>query len=176
MEKTKEIQLEKKLLTNLLVNKQNFQEAIYDHTFSLVYTIVKSWYPNEVDDIVNDIFVNKLFSIELEKYESIGDNLEGYIAITVRHYCRDLWKAKKKKADLHQQLSLEQHTFPNQSVLDLTVYLEQLTDLQAKAIKLRYYQNLTYFEIQQALQLSSESAVRQHVSRGIKKLKEMLSP
>lgn len=168
--------LEKALSSNLLQDKQVFQELLYCQTFSLVYIIVKSWFPSEVDDIISDIYTNKLLLIDLEKYESISDNLEGYIAITVKHYCQDLWKAKKREEALHNHLSLEQHTSYIQSNLDLDILSKHLSILQTKVIRLRFYENLTYFEIQQALQLPSESSARQHLSRGLKKLKKMLSP
>lgn len=167
--------LEKALSSNLLEDKQAFQEMLYDETFDLVYPIVKSWYPKDVDDIISDIYTDKLLLIKLEKYQSVSD-LEGYVAVTVKHYCQDLWKAKKKEEALYDHLSSEQYTSCIQSNLDFDFLSKHLSVLQTEVIRLRFYENLTYFEIQETLQLSSESSVRQHVSRGLKKLKKILLP
>ena len=53
--------------------------------------------------------------------------------------------------------------------------LEKLPDTQRTAIQLRYFEELSFEEIAQRLQTSSSTA-RQWVSRGMKRLRQMVKP
>jgi RNA polymerase sigma-70 factor (ECF subfamily) len=130
-------------------------------------------------DIAQDVFL-KVY----EKGEVLGKETELRLLYTVaRNKVIDFFRKKKTASlDANQELF---HTIADMSILrpdeqvmqtsdteTLFTLLDQLSDTDREIIIMRYLQELEYSEIAKIVG-KEESNVRQIVSRGIKKLKEL---
>ncbi len=130
---------------------------------------------HQADDITQDVFI-KLYKTILKGKEL--DNIKGWLYKTTIRTCLDFkksfWnKLFSKKENYNILLSEEFKTFEDDNFKNLNKNLKKLPIKQRIAISLRFYKEMKINEIAKEMDIS-ESSVKTHISRGLKKLKKIM--
>lgn len=147
---------------------------LYKRHSSKIYGFIKKRISNEakVAEIYQEVFI-KIHKSKHRFNESFAV-LPWLFTVTRTVLIDELRKDKTLKV---QQTEYEDHLTTKDSspthLIDTTSLLNQLPAQQQKAIELRYIDDKTFNEIADSLNLS-ESNVRQIISRGIKRLRQLV--
>lgn len=144
--------------------------------YRFVYIRVKD--KDEASDIVQDAFIRAFQA--LPRYNDQGKGMLPYLFTVARNLIIN--RSKKKKADLIEYDFLNAHDSGDRTDteailkdtrVDIAYALDKLTETERDVIALKFYGERTYAEIADELG-KREDAVRQHVTRAIKKMREAL--
>lgn len=160
---------------DLMVLYQNGNEdaflALYERHAKRVFGYIKSKVRNE--ELSVDIFQEVFVKIHKSKHlynKSLP--LLPWIFTVTRTTMVDMLR-KKKKSDVESSLDYDIGMTEEDSKVDITPYLSKLPSVQKTALEMRFLEEKTFEEIAILLKTSSPN-VRQIISRGIKRVKQML--
>jgi len=130
---------------------------------------------HQADDIAQDVFI-KLYKTILK--EKKIENLKGWLYKTTIRTCLDFkksfWnKIFSKKEDYDLPVTEEINPFEDNNFKNLNKNLKKLAPKQRIAISLKFYKEMKINEIANFMDIS-ESSVKTHISRGLKKLKKIM--
>lgn len=150
--------------------------ACYAPVYRFVLFRVKD--RDQAEDIVQDVFI-KLF----QKIGTIDDRNQSilpYLFVSARNAVIDRMRQTKPTLDDESLWSLasedptpEQESHLGEAVVQVMKLLSQLSEAEEVAIKMKYLDGLETSEISHILG-KSEEAVRQLLSRGIRKIRTLL--
>ncbi len=164
----------------LMVMYQNGAEnafaELYSRHSSKIYGFLKSriYQVEKIADIYQEVFIKMHRSKHL--YDKSFPVLPWIFTITKSVMIDEIRKDKKSKL-MDDNKNLDQIPATNNDpaeIGDATLLIQKLPDSQKTALQLRYVDDKTFEEISEILNTSSEN-VRQIVSRGIKRLKELIN-
>lgn len=164
----------------LMAMYQNGNETaflvLYERHASKIFSFLKKRLKK--DEVVTDVYQEVFVKIHRAKhlYNKSFPVLPWLFTITKTTMLDELKKGKNFKytdnVDFDQLPTLDAVTASPPS--DLNVFIQKLPESQKTAVQMRYIDEKTFDEIAVSLKTSS-SNVRQILSRGIKRLKELMS-
>ncbi len=154
-------------------------DTLYRTCYAPVYrfVLIRVRSKDEAEDITQDVFIK--FLRILPQYESRGSTLP-YLFTMARNAVIDHYR--KRRPDYNDDAlwalasegpSPEEESALGAEVSKVLKLLDELSDAEEAAIKLRYLDGLSTTEVA-AILLKSEDAVRQILSRGIRRLRYLL--
>lgn len=149
----------------------NYRKEVFSFAFSCVHNI------HQADDIVQDVFI-KLRRTLLKGKEIV--NTKGWLYKTTIRTCLD-WKKsfwnkifyKNESNEKDIPIFNEKDFSQDNNFKNLNINLKKLPTKQRVAISLRFYKDMQINEIANLMQIS-QSSVKTHIGRGLKKLKKFL--
>ena len=63
-------QLLKAIASGKPEDRNRFFRRLYERTFGMLYAIAKKWHRSEAEDVVSDIFAEKIFTIPLPIFKA----------------------------------------------------------------------------------------------------------
>ena len=165
---------------DLMVMYQNGSESafqvLYVRHSSKIYGFLKSriFQAEKTADIYQEVF------IKIHRYKHLYNKslpvLPWFFTITKSVMIDEIRKDKKSKLidddkDLDQ---IPSEIFESSVISDTVLLIQKLPDSQKIALQMRYVDDKTFEEISETLKTSSEN-VRQIISRGIKRLKDLVN-
>ena len=165
---------------DLMVMYQNGSESafqvLYGRHSSKIYGFLRSriLQPEKIADIYQEVFVKIHRSKHL--YNKSLPVLPWLFTVTKSVMIDEIRKDKKFKLidddkDLDQ---IPSEIFESSVTSDTVFLIQKLPDSQKIALQMRYVDDKTFEEISETLNTSSEN-VRQIISRGIKRLKDLVN-
>lgn len=157
---------------------QDYYEQYRDKVYSFIYYRCHS-NKDLAEDITSDVF--------LKAYEKFEDYNEKYAFSTwiftiARNKVIDYFRVNKETQDLEQGFELEdkkntpekmkKNIDVEMKTKELKVVMKELPEIQRECILMRYFGEMSNSEIAEALG-RKETNVRQLLSRGLKKMKEL---
>lgn len=147
----------------------NYRKDVFRLALSCLHNL------HQADDIVQDVFL-KLYKT-LQKEKDIG-NIKGWLYKTTIRTCLDFkksfWnKVFSKKEEVDLPFMEEKTIFEEDVFKDLNKNLKKLPPKQRVAISLRFYKDMPIKEIAENMGIS-ESSIKTHISRGIRKLRKIM--
>lgn len=149
----------------------NYRKEVFSFALSCVHNI------HQADDIVQDVFI-KLRKTLLKGKEI--SNTKGWLYKTTIRTCLDwkksfwskiFYKNESNKKDI--PIFNEKDFYQDDNFKILNENLEKLPPKQKVAISLRFYKEMQINDIADLMQIS-QSSVKTHIGRGLKKLKKLL--
>ncbi len=130
---------------------------------------------SDVDDVFADIMLKA--TTYIGSYDSCKASLSTWVYTVCRSVVINYWRKKKPEIPLTEELSsgfdLERTIEVGEELRELARHLTRLPDRERKIIILRFYKDMGYCEISQAMGLS-EGNVRVLYSRACKRLREWM--
>ncbi|MEY3197677.1 MAG: hypothetical protein RL023_304 [Candidatus Parcubacteria bacterium] len=172
--------LDESTLQQLVAKNEQAFHAFYNQTVKTFFRYIRSKsYLSEAqaEDLVSELYVKIRNNLHTYK---IGMSFETWYWTILRNMMTDNFR-KIKEESLTDYESSEHHfeddvlniTEQNRSYERITTALEQLDEITAEIIHLKYIEEQSYEEIQKILGISLDT-IRQRLSRGLKKMKEIL--
>lgn len=162
------------------IEKKEIREIWEDYYHSYrkeVFFLALSCLQNshQADDIAQDVFL-KLYRT-LQKGKEI-ENIKGWLYKSTVRTCLDFkksfWnKIFSRKEEVEISSEGEKEPFEEEEFKKLNKYLKKLPSKQRIAISLRFYKEMPIKEVAQNMGIS-ESSVKTHLSRGLKKLRKIM--
>lgn len=163
-------------------------KASFEHIFRSYYSDLYGYglklcgKPELVKDVIQELFVSVW-----ERREELGKihSLKVYLLVSLRRrILKLLYKEKREQTMLHEQFEPDDFYFTAEEIMirdedleerkrDLQEALNRLPTRQKEVIYLRFYNGMSYEEIEEILSINYQS-VRNHVHRAIKTLREIL--
>lgn len=164
----------------LEIEKKEIREVWEEYYYSYrkeVFFLALSCLQNmhQADDIAQDVFL-KLYRT-LQKGKEI-ENIKGWLYKSTVRTCLDFkksfWnKIFSRKEEVEISSEGEKEPFEEEEFKKLNKSLKKLPSKQRIAISLRFYNEMPIKEIAQNMGIS-ESSVKTHLSRGLKKLRKIM--
>ncbi len=160
-----------------LADKQIFYKALYKQYFFLVYAVAKRWHPSLADDIVQEVFLSKVLSRSLTDLSRILNhrNFAAFLVKATQHRCFDVHAVRVREQDKVDALSVDKSdpSSTKDGKIDFEPLRRYLSVQEIRLLDLKFNQGLENFEIRDQLGIR-EDAVRQRLSRAVKKLRKNL--
>lgn len=168
-------------LDQLVAKHETAFQRFYTDTVKIFFRYIRSksyLSQAQAEDMVSELYVKIRNNLHSYKKEL---SFETRCWSILRNMMTDNFR-KFKEESLSDYESSEHHfeddvmniTQQNRSYEKISEALSQLDELTAEIIHLKFIQERSYEEIQQVLTLSQEN-IRQRLSRGLKKIKEILA-
>ncbi len=164
----------------LISELRNGQERAFDFIFRKYYKILcvqANIYVNDIDkaqSIAQDCFV-KLWTNRTDDNQI--KNLSAYLSVMLRNQCLDYIRRIKLEKSLHKKIEQEQIVDNTENIIisrefeeRLLVVLSSLPERSRMAFEYSRFENLTYQEIAEKMNISSK-AVEALMSRSLKSLR-----
>ncbi len=151
--------------------------AYFTPLYRYVYIRLKT--REDAEDVVQDTFLKAYKA--LPRYEHTRDSMLPYLFTIARNLLIN--HTKKKRPDTFAGEDIDRHADEGKTSdfaegrersEELVVAMEVLTESEREVIELKFFGERTYLEIAELLD-KREDAVRQHVARAMKKMREVLS-
>lgn len=183
---------DKKFIQNLQKHDAHAFSVIYDELVDQFYRYIKSNYSLDeetIQDIVSEIFM-KIRQV-LPKIDT-KSSLSGFLWTIARNHIKDHfkrhedvpfanfstrdseWGDQSWEDNLQDQKNILQEIDTGYTFEQIQKAMESLESSYKEAIHLKYIEEYSYEEIAEVLWLSQD-AVRQRISRWLKRINEMLS-
>jgi RNA polymerase sigma-70 factor, ECF subfamily len=173
--------LDESTLKQLKAKNEQVFHVFYTKTVKIFFRYIRSKsYLSEAqtEDLVSELYV-KIWN-NLDNYK-IEHSFETRCRTILRNMMTDHFR-KTKEEQLSEYESSEHHfedtildiTENNRSYERIQQALSQLDELSAEIIHLKFIEEQSYEEISSTLNISQET-IRQRLSRGLKKIKELLA-
>lgn len=169
-----------KHLSMILSKEDNLKfEDIYNTyrqtMFSVANRIIKDQYLSE--DIIQRAFIRIISN--LDKIDEVNSHqTKGFVAIIVQNIAIDFYRKRKKENNVSlDAIEMYVEKLESEEILGTTDLEEAISKLPIKyanVLRLRFIYEYSYIDIAEILN-TSESNIRQRVSRSKKKLKESLN-
>ncbi len=160
-------------------NSQAFEELFrvcYAPVFRFIFLKLKS--RDESEDVTQEVFIKMLKS--LPHYEDRGPSLLPYLFVIARNAVIDHVRKQKPEAGddelwalVSQDPTPEESAQLGEETSQVIRILSQLSEAEEAVLKLKYLDGLSTSEISLLLE-KSEEAVRQLLSRGIRRARSLL--
>lgn len=155
--------------------EEAFQQLYRRHS-SKIYGFIKKRIPNEakVSEIYQEVFI-KIHKSK-HRYNDSFSVLPWIFTVTKSVLIDEVRKDKKVEGqhiEYEDVISLEPQLHANS--VDADSLLSRLPSQQQKALELRYVDDKTFTEIAASLNMSENNA-RQIISRGIRRLRQLVNP
>lgn len=157
--------------------KAHLYEEYATPLYRFIYVRIRD--KEEADDIVQDTFIRAFGAID--RFSDQGKGMLPYLFTIARNLIIN--RAKKKHTEAIDMDFLNAHdsgertdsaTLLIDTRVEILRALNDLTETEREVIALKFYGERTYSEIAEELG-KREDAVRQHVARGIKKMRNSLT-
>lgn len=160
---------------DLMVLYQNGNEdaflVLYERHAKKVFGYIKSKVRNE--ELSGDIFQEVFVKIHKSKHlYNKSFPLLPWIFTVTRTTLVDVLR-KNKKSDVESNLDYDIAVTEENNNIDISPYLSKLPPVQKTALEMRFLEEKTFEEIASLLKTSSPN-VRQIISRGMKRVKQMI--
>ena len=155
--------MNKKKLQKLLVkalrtknekDRQAFQTCIYEESFELLFVIIKKRFPNRAEDVLSDLFCDRLFVLPLGVYENAIDHLTQFLIRCTINFCNSKYKKESKRQilnkfyeNIHKSKSSSIMLTATEITMDLTKALQKIPERQEKVFLLHCYFGYKHTEI-----------------------------
>ncbi len=143
------------------------------------YVFIRLKTREDAEDVVQDTFLKAYQA--LPRYEHTRDSMLPYLFTIARNLLIN--HTKKKRPDTMAGEDIERHAGDEKTSAmaegrelreELLTAMEVLSDTEREVIELKFFGEQTYAEIAEVLD-KREDAIRQHVARAMKKMREVLS-
>jgi len=170
------------LWNNLKKGDKGALESIYTREVDYLYSYGKK-FSNDEHTVLDSI--QELFIEIWNKRESIGmtDSIRPYLLISLRRKIIKSLKVKQRITSDDDGIPFRSEEAVESSIIEAETRTEQhvalqqgmtqLSDRQREAIYLKYYQEKTYEEICEIMDISYQS-VRNLISQGVKKMRKFM--
>lgn len=170
---------------DLIIRAQSGDKDAFAHIYETHltplyrYIYVRLGNREEAEDIAQETFLKAYQA--LDRFEVTRDNFLPYLFTVARNLLIN--RSKKKRPDIMPAFELDREpgvektsTFAEQRELIETLRgaLDTLSDTEREIIELRFFAERTYAEIAITCD-KREDAVRQHVARGLKKMRIVMA-
>ena len=156
-------------------------DMLYNTYFTPLYryVYVRLKTREDAEDVVQDTFLKAYQA--LPRYEHTRDSMLPYLFTIARNLLIN--HTKKKRPDALPGEDLDRHPGEEKTSdmaewrelqEELLVAMEVLSETEREVIELRFFGEQTYAEIAEVLD-KREDAIRQHVARAMKKMKQVLT-
>ena len=166
---------------------REFIEKIYKENYKTLYCLIKRWIyppnPEDIEDIIQEIFIIAINNKNLESHE----NIIGWLIKTAKNKARQF--NEKKSREMKIVLPISDDLTDNVDIVEKIIeedqlkrmlsqdiinkILKQLNDNELMLYKLKYKQKLSYEEICQIMGISLGTA-RARNSRLVSKIKNII--
>ncbi len=166
---------------------RKFITRIYESNYNMLYCLIKRWIyppnPEDIEDIIHEVFIVAMKNDELEKHK----NITGWLIKTTKNITLQFNEKKSQEMkrflpiyeDLEDAIDLESQIIENLELKRMVSkdiisrVLGQLNDSEYKFYKLKYIHKLSYEDICMILGISCGTA-RARNSRIISKIKRLI--
>lgn len=152
----------------------SFYNTFRSDIYRLIYFKVSD--EERANDLTNEVFI-KIFSY-IKEGEEI-DNFRAFVFKTARNLVIDFYRTRKDDISLDRapevvdDTATDAHVDTKIQIQNVKKYLDTIKPEYAEAVKLRFFDELSFDEIAHILD-ESEANVRMRAHRGIKQLRKLL--
>lgn len=171
---------EKILLHQIKKGDEQAFTSFYNTFRSDIYRFIYFKVSDEdrANDLTNEVFI-KIFGY-IKEGEDI-DNFRAFVFKTARNIVIDFYRTRKYEISIDQapEIAADEETDTRVDekiqVENVKKYLDKIKPEYAEAVKLRFFDELSFDEIAHVLD-ESEANVRMRAHRGIKQLRRVINP
>ena len=166
---------DEKLLKILKHDKEKGARLLVEQYSPLIHSVCadKLQSPEDIQECVNDTFAE--FFLNFERYDNSKSSLKNYLCTIARHKSIDRFRKNYRKSKLEDAL-IQKHKEnsvtkmnQNRDLERLDEAMKELSPVDQQILKMHYYDDLSYKEISEELQMNYET-VKKRGLRGKKKL------
>lgn len=169
---------EKILLYSIKKGDQHAFSVFYDRYNKEIYRFVyfKVSDEEQANDLTNEVFIKVYKYIKDDKEI---ENFRAFLFKTARNLIIDFYRTRRKEISLDDAPEITSDEATDTRVDEkiqlenVKKYLDKINPEYAEAVKLRFFDELSFYEIAQVLD-ESEANVRMRAHRGIKQLRKAL--